>query len=442
MDSTPGNTQTWGKDDWKALAAVSTLLMLYPLMNGYPFVYYDSWSYASGLCRSDVRSPVLGCFMRPVVLMWGTWGIVVIQSLATGYAFIFLAKHTFGKVNLTILSMTVLFAGLGLYSGWLMADIWMGIGLLLLFCVLTGHRNHKILLVLGFTLATHYGNFPIFAGIAILFTLIVRNKIASLVPIAATILFGVVLVSTTNLMTGWVGFSSKSTYTWIASRIIYDIPEVLTQKCQEDPGFKLCDYEEGIMASNQHQHSSVMFYLRSLDDINAKEIEYLSKQLVLYSIPRFPIKHTIAFTKNTFSQIYGSPIAKGFLPLRENSWIVSTMRQNAPLEFENYNRSWQAQGRISTILKKLEIPSIVAYWAAMVLCLVAVLIRIKHIKKEPHTQLALFALISIIVNGFFMSNLSGVLWRFHTRIVFIPILAALYVAWVWAGKFQHRFIDP
>ena len=91
------------------------------------------------------------------------------------------------------------------------------------------------------------------------------------------------------------------------------------------------------------------------------------------------------------------------------------------------------------VLKRLEKPLSILYWIAMLVCLASVSVGWKSLRDDLQLQLALFALIAVIINAFFMSNLSGVLGRFHTRIVYLPMFAALVIISRWIGNLQSRY---
>jgi hypothetical protein len=90
-------------------------------------------------------------------------------------------------------------------------------------------------------------------------------------------------------------------------------------------------------------------------------------------------------------------------------------------------------------LARLETPLSIFYWIAMLICLASVMTEWKYLRGDIQLQLALFAIIAVFINAFFMSNLSGVLGRFHTRIVFLPMFAALTIIWRWAGALRPRY---
>ena len=431
--------QYWKKADWTAAAYIFGLLMLYPLFNGYPFIYPDSWSYASGMWIADMRSPTLGFVMRPVILIAGIWGFVILQTAVTALSLTFLSKYVFGDVRKRVVFLSIILAGVGFFSGYLMADIWTGMSLIALFSILTGYTSPTIAIFLGFSLSTHYGNFPVIAGTALLFWLFIRNNRRTMIMVLLCILGAMTLVVTANLAVGVHRFSSGTSYTWIASRILYDMPEIIEKKCQDDPNFRLCAIKSDILAARGNQHSELIWYMWSRNDISKPEFERLAKELVMYSLPRFPLEHIAAAVKNTFSELSFCPIADGFIPVNDETYTIRNLKKHFPNDYAAYKKSWQAHGNVYKVLNRLETPLSILYWVAILVCLSSVTIGWKSLRDNLQLQLALFALIAVVINAFFMSNLSGVLGRFHARIVFLPMFAALVIISCWMDKLKSRY---
>ena len=84
-----GQRLRWGKPEGVLSAVVFGLLLLHPLLNGYPFLFPDSWGYF-GACPDEMRSPVLGCAMRPFTSIGGNWAYVAVQCAATAFAMVLL----------------------------------------------------------------------------------------------------------------------------------------------------------------------------------------------------------------------------------------------------------------------------------------------------------------------------------------------------------------
>jgi hypothetical protein len=147
----------------------------------------------------------------------------------------------------------------------------------------------------------------------------------------------------------------------------------------------------------------------------------------------------VAVVKNTFSQLSFFPIGGDFYPLRDDSHAFKKLANQFPADFLSYQKSLQADGHLGKALARLETPLSILYWIAMLICLASVMAEWKNLRHDIQLQLALFAIIAVIINAFFMSNLSGVLGRFHTRIVFLPMFAALTIIWRWAGALRPRY---
>jgi hypothetical protein len=440
MTSWTHDPQYWKKADWTAAAFIFGLLMLYPLMNGYPLIYYDSWDYASGLCQPASRSPTLGCAMRPVVLIAGNWGYVIVQTAVMTFSLIFISRYIFGYVHMRVLFLSIVFAFVGLFSGWLMADIWTMMGLLALFAVLTGYGSPVISILLIFSLATHYGNFPIYAGVAILFWLFIRNSKKAMILVFLCVLGGIMFITAINFaVKGEFRFRSKVSFAFIASRILYDIPEIIEKKCQDDPSYRLCDFKSDMLATKGQQHSDMMFDMFERDDISREKFDLLSRELVIYSLSRFPLRHMTALVKNTFSQLSYFSIAGGFRPLIDKSGYLKILKKRFPEDFHSYQKSFQGMDSLGKALKKLETPLTILYWIAMLICFACVTIGWKNLRDDLQLKLALFALIAVIMNAFFMSNLSGVLDRFHSRIMFLPIFASFVIISRWINLLRTRY---
>jgi hypothetical protein len=433
--------QYWKRTDWTAAAFIFSLLILYPVMNGYPFIYPDSWSYASGLWKADMRSPTLGFAMRPVIFIAGMWGFVVVQTAVTTISLIFLSKYVFGETRKYVIILSIILAGVGFFSGYLMADIWTGMGLIALFSILTGYVSPAIAIFLVFSLSTHYGNFPIFAFTAMLFWLIIKCSRRTLIIVMLCILGSMTLIVSANFTVGAHRFSSDVSYSFIASRILYDIPETIEQKCQDDPSFRLCNFKSDIFAvkREQQQPSDLIWHMWRRDDISRKEFEHLAKELVIYSLPRFPLKHVLSAIKNTFLQLSYFSMADGFPSVGDKTYVIKKFKEHFPDDYTAYKKSWQAHENVYKVLKRLETPLSILYWIAMLVCVFSVTIGWKSLHDNLKLQLALFALIAVVINAFFMSNLSGVLGRFQARIVFLPMFASLGIVSRWIVSVKTRY---
>lgn len=129
---------SWRYPEWACTALVFGLLMLHPIINGFPFLFPDFWGY-SGACPDEMRSPVLGCAMRPFTWIGGNWAYAAVQCAATAFAMVLLWSRVLERRHTGALCAALLASGLGLFSGWVMADVWTLTGLIGLFVIVSGH---------------------------------------------------------------------------------------------------------------------------------------------------------------------------------------------------------------------------------------------------------------------------------------------------------------
>jgi hypothetical protein len=69
-------------------------------------------------------------------------------------------------------------------------------------------------------------------------------------------------------------------------------------------------------------------------------------------------------------------------------------------------------------LKRVDAPLTALFWLLALICLASAMACWPTRHDDTLIQLAMFALIAVVVNAFFMSNISGVFSRYHTRLGF------------------------
>jgi hypothetical protein len=328
----------------------------------------------------------------------------------------------------------VVASGLGLFSGWVMADVWTLTGLISLFVIAAGRFHPVVAGLLAFSCGVHFGNFPTFGTVALAMLPFARERLRYAARIAACLLGAVALVVAANLVGGQIKFGSGNGFVFLASRILHDIPEVLELKCREAPDFQLCRSKEEILAWSAENHQSFTwagFYNLGLDWPNYNR---LCRELVLYSLrgdPRLLYEHAAAAVRNTGKLLLFPELSNGLETFGPDSFVAGDLRIAFPEDVRPYLSSRQASGALEALLKKLDAPWIVLIWLSIFSCLMFGIIGWKNRGGDPLVQLALFALIAAAANAFFMSNLSGVFGRYQARISFLLVFPALALIFRW-----------
>ncbi len=420
----------WTATDWRHFLILSSILLLYPLMNGYPFLFPDAWTYGAGSCVSEYRSPVLGCAMKPAVLVGGVWGYIVIQTTVAAYILILFSKQMFGSINLRALVPVMIFSSLGLFTGWLMADVWLLFALLSLFIILTAQRSIYLLLLFTFSISVHLGNFPIAMLTIILYVIIVKTNLRAIITSFICILAAMSLVITTNLLNQEFHFSSKWTYTFLSSRIIHDMPEVLESKCTQDPGFELCKMKSTIFRISRSRPDQLIWHEeapRNIKEIGPVKYEALSKELVLSSIFPLLTEHMHTALNNMLKQFVDFHYTEDFAAHGDETWTIQGMLQYYPEDFPAYKSSWQATNTLTNIYDGLEGGIRFFYILAVLICFGYGIARWKHRNDNLLVKLSIFTVIVLLVNALVMSNLAGSYGRYLTRISFLPFFTATLI---------------
>jgi hypothetical protein len=414
----------WRAPEWGSLVLIFSLLLLHPLLNGFPFMFPDSWGY-SGACPDEMRSPVLGCAMRPFTWVGGNWAYAVVQSAATAFGVVLLWSRALKRRHTGALYAALIASGLGLFSGWVMADVWTLIGLICLFVIASGHFHPVAAALLAFSCGTHFGNFPAFSTAGLAMLPFVHAKLRYTVRIAVCLLGSAALIVAFNLIGGQIKFGSGNGFVFMASRILHDIPEVLERKCREDPEFRLCQRKEEILGWSAENHQG--FTWAGFYNLGFAWPEYnrVCRELVLYSVSSFPgfvCSHGAAAVRNTLQLLVFSALSNGLETFDPDSIVAEDLRIAFPADVQPYLNSQQAGGALERLVKQLDPAFRALTWLSMLVCLGSALIFRKSIRDDIMVRLGLFALFAYLANAFFMANLSGVFGRYQARIAFLLFL--------------------
>jgi hypothetical protein len=426
----------WGYPEWGGTALIFGLLLACPLLNGFPFLFPDFWGY-SGACPDELRSPVLGCAMRPFTYVGGIWAYAVVQCAVTAFAVWLLWLQGLKRRYSGALFAAVLASGLGLFAGWVMADVWTLIGLIGLFVIARGHFHPAAAAGLAFACGTHFGNFPAFGATALLMLPWVRQRTRYAARVSLCFVAAVALIVAANLIGGRIQFGSGNGFVFFASRLLHDLPGILELKCRQDPEFQLCRRQAEVRAWSSENHQSftwVGFYNLGLawPDYNR-----VCRELVLFSLRELPAglgEQAAAAVRNTARLLFFPELSNGFEPFGPDSFVAEDLRIAFPEDLPPYLASRQASGELERLLKRLDAPFRGLIWISIAACLLASASGRARRRDDPLTQLALFAVIAFAANAFFMANLSGVFGRYQARIAFLPVLAALALMARWGNR--------
>lgn len=431
----------WEKLDWFFGVLIFSLLLLHPVLNGYPFLFSDSWAYCCK-CPDEMRSPVIGCLLRPVVLVVGNWGYVVLQCAAAAFALTFLSSVVLKRIHTFALVVSVLISGVGIFAGWILVDIWTLIGFICLFAISVGYAFPAIALLLSLSCSTHFGNFPTFSAVALMILPLVQEKVKFAARITLCLIVALVFVVAANLLGGVLKLTPGNGFSFPASRILHDFPDLIEDMCRDDPKFRLCQSKEEVRYWSQAEPEAFIWIFIGNLGYDLPEFNELSRQVIVYSFSKFPgyyFMHLTAAIRNTFQLFSFYELSDGHIPYWQESYVFDSMHKCFPEETDRYLKSWQGEGRLQGFLKRVDIPLTALFWLSTGICIVTVIASWQKRNEDRLVQLAMFALIAVVFNAFFMSNISGVFGRYHTRVGFLLIFPGVAISFRWIGFLIERF---
>ena len=415
----------WQKPEWAAFALVFGIVLLPSLLNGFPFLFPDSWGY-SGACPDEMRSPVLGCAMRPFTWAAGHWGYAVMQCAVTAVAVVLLWSRALGRRHSVAVGIALLLSGVGLFAGWVMADVWAVCGLMSLFVVVVECHPAAALLT-SFACATHFGNFPVFALTAAAVLPFVRDRVRCAGRLCLCFLVAILLVVAANLFGGELKFSSGNGYVFLASRVLHDVPEVLDRKCAESPDFLLCRRQAEVREWSAGNHQSFTWAAADQLGLSWPDLNRICRELVSAawrSLPGLLPEHAAAVARDTLHLMLRPELSNGFETFGPQSFVVEDLRIAFPDDVRPYLASAQANGTLERVLSRLDLPFMALIWLSTAACLIAVVSGRRRLREDRAVLLALFGLVALAANAAAMSGLSGVFGRYQARLVFLLVLPA------------------
>jgi len=430
---------------------VFTILALYPIANGYPLTFPDMWDYAAGGCITSIRSPTLGCATALPVRLWGVWGYVLCQSLVASILLVLLSRRLTGSPNVAMLIAASILSAFGLYSGWVMADAWAPLGLLGLFLVLSGLGSGAIVLVfLAFCVSVHYGNFPLFVLAAGTYALLRQSETRPLLRSLCAVGLAFLFVLVGNWLGGERRFSSPSSYSWLASRMLSDVPEALDLKCNQQPDFSLCPFRDDARKSAGTAQGRIFWTIRGSGKITDSEFEAASRQFAFFSAYNYPVENLVAGLSNTVSQLAAFDVSDGFRArIDPESYPLKGLLVKQPADELAFKRAFQSTGGLYQLLTSLRTLHAVVYWLALLVCATGAFFTLGRTfgfakarssdRLQVLCALGTFSLIALVINAGLMGNLSGIYPRYQTRLGLLPVLSAMWLIQAWMHTLPKPF---
>ena len=404
------------------------------LFNGYPLLFPDSYSYLGfdpNAASHGYRQVTLEFLARPLYPLLGAWSVVVIQTAVLSYLIALFSSMYLSRVKALEWAVLMIISQLPFYAAFLMADIWLVIFVLAYLLLLKEFRWPPFL-ILAIAITVHGSHFYIFIASAMLaFEMFTNRAHIARISVAAILL----AIIFTGFVNGLLGHDKNKELSWtlVGSKILVQIPDAISQKCNEDADFLLCPHRENIEAGASswcedlpdcHVWKKQSFF----HDIEHSELKAASKELFIFTLLNKPVAFIQATVIDSLQfQRFECSGDLGPLPPAEPG--IEPALSGAPMHPHGvmlsnpaYERTMQAANAWS----KAPICSTLVKFKTLTYILGAIaLVLLWFFGSRTATRTALFCVAVLVINDLFFAALSGAYLRYHDRGLFLLMIPAL-----------------
>ncbi|MGH7044298.1 MAG: hypothetical protein ACREFY_19510, partial [Acetobacteraceae bacterium] len=413
------------------------------LWNGYPLVFSDTGTYLSQAIQHYLgwdRPVFYSMFLYPLHMCITTWPDIVAQSLIA----IWILRLTLrllvpraGSWDLAALACVLaMVSPLPFVVAELMPDLFTGLLVLaLLVLVLAPERLGRaerwgLTGFAAFAMAVHLSNLPIAFGLLAVLA-VLRRRLGATTPLgragrarlAAAPALAIVALMAVNLVGR--GEASIAPYgnVFVLARVIYDGPgrDVLRRDCPR-PGWALCG-EVG-----RFPPSADGFLWRPDGPVaragGAKRVSREADAIIRAALVAEPWRELRAVLGNGLQQMIRFRTGDGVhaWPATVTPWII---RDFPCFEQRAYAAARQTRG-LPVVPRFLPIVHMAAALAGIAACLLLLPGALR--RRRPAGGLIVAVLLTLALNALVTGGLSGPHARYQSRVMWLPVLAALLAA--------------
>lgn len=428
----------------------AVILCVPAFYNGYPLFYTDSALYleAAHKLMPTIERPIgYGIFIRLTSWEVTLWSTVLIQGIITSlliyHSMIAVIKaDRFKRIHhLIAIVFLSLFTSLGWFVGQLMPDIFSGFLVLAFYNVVYGKNNllSYILyaILTGIIIFSHLSNIPllmcliIITGIISLFTKSRILKIHTLRRLAfLALVFGVSLLSLA--IYNYRHFSrlslSPSGAVFFFARLIDTgvVDTYLKEDCISST-HRICAYKDSIPPASQAflWHTDGIFYKMGGWQNYYEEAGQINKAIL--TSPKYYKTLLWHFARATALQLVSFNVGGDFYNFTDGSW-----RSVYDKSIENFSRDEMRISFLNTrqsreMLKFSTLNYVYNTFIIISLILIIVYFSRLRILSDYNIKFIICIIFGVVCNAAICANLSNVLNRYQSRVIWLLPLAALVI---------------
>ena len=430
----------------------AALLMVPPLLNGFPFIFPDSTDYLT-LAPQIFRLPFYGLFITFFHWNHFIWGPVIGQCLIASHLLWLMVSLTSGKPAarhfLPFMLVMTLFSTLPLFTGFIMADIFTPILFLTFYILCFYHRRLSgllrcyLFLLACIAIVTQIANLSLALGLFILLMVLLtvshaprRVRLKSVALTAIPILLSITAVLLFNgLLFGFVSLAPAGQSFFMANMIEYGPARHYLETSCPTKHYRLCAYRPLPKKANDLMWADGSVFWRLGGFVGMRQE---AAEIVKGTLETYPNEVRAMIVDNFFAGLKTHQPGAEFLP----QFAIPALRTLVRDKF--------SMGDLDALLNSAEIEDRIPHDALIAIdnvttptCFVLlVLIALATIRSRPPAfTMATATILFILGNVLLCTALSGVYDRYQTRVTWLMpmVLGLLLIAHL--KKNRAREID-
>lgn len=429
---------------YKKLGAIilCALIMSLPaFLNGYPFLFQDSWDYLSGFAKI-YRLPVYGTFTQLGVVFGTPWAIALAQGFIIAHLMYYVNKSVFGKTNLWFLiaqtAFLTVFSSLPFFSAFMMADVFTPILFMALY-LLAFHSD-----IIPLPIKIYFWGLAVFAAMAhitniylglgiLIFAAMVKFiradfSIKALKPLAVPMVIMVTAI-------GWVMSLNAyyfRTFSLSPASPVFALANLVSQGSARryildvcpQAQLKICKFAKALPSDVNDflwHKGGVVPEFKGFKNF-APEAKYIVKQTIV-NYPGEVIMNSAEYFTASFG-VHAPAVELNSSLIKDRVYNALT-RNYGKQERDAYLRSKQANDALPYDL--IRAIDDVSYPLSLGLLVLMSLFFLRRI-NDNRVLLPLFTLVYILGNNFLCAAASGLFDRYQARVSWLMVFAVVLMA--------------
>ena len=422
---------------------------LFALYNGYPYIGLDSQRIFVAL--RDVYTPFAlttsGVLYKPFYYFFNNYfGVFFLQALITSYVFARLKTDLLASTPLWLFLLAVLLSMQWQIVLYVLYDFYTVVGLISIFLILEKKEDFSISILLLIACCAHFSHFIIYFSVVAIYSLLMKKRtkliLISFIFVASFLMNGLYAY----FIAGKFIIASRVSYSFFAARIINDKPKSVFHYAGRRPNSfiaknKVKLYNLGYYAKSWSSYALLWadvsplkghiytpytkeFYAQDRSRGRSIKVLYNNelKEFVMFTIKRKPVEHIYLAIENFFNRIWVMNLTNTYMRyVAHGENVVRKIDKSNLQKTEGSVACKKFRGKSFKQVTAAPILNF-TYKTSLILTLVFLLFRFFD---GFIFRFLSFSLMSVFINTFITTFVSGTTSRYLHRSIFILVLAAM-----------------